>query len=148
MKTIALRFSNKFAPECGTIEAHNELIQKKGYVWYGKLGNKIAASVFPDILENDEPRILLIHSGASYRYWAYVDKIQHELPDKEGIPAYYRDDADKFKTWFRVIRFEDAPRDIMSKCTVSSSGQELGIASKHSMSPYFKIIAPDAGEEI
>ncbi|HUM83074.1 MAG TPA: hypothetical protein PLN48_04765 [Lachnospiraceae bacterium] len=143
MKTVALRFSNKFAPECGTIEAHNELIQKNGYVWYGKLGNKIAASVFLEILDNDNPRILLIHSGATNRYWAYIDQIQHEIPEKSDIPAYYRDDAEKFKTWFRVIRFENAPRDIMAKCTVASSGQELGIASKHSMSPYFKIIAPD-----
>lgn len=147
MKTIALRFSNKFALKCGTIAAHEELIRKKGYVWYGKLGNKIASSVFSDILENAEPRILLIHSGATYRYWAYVDKIQHEIPEIEGIPAYYRDEAEKLKTWFRVIRFEDAPRDIMGKCTVASSGQELGIASKHSMSPYFKIIAPDMGDE-
>ena len=146
MKTIALRFSNRFAPECGTIEAHAELIKRKGYVWYGKLGNKIAASVFSDVLENDEPRILLIHSGATYRYWAYINKIQHELPDREDIPEYYRNEAEKFKTWFRVIKFEDAPRDIMAKCTVASSGQELGIASKHSMSPYFKIIAPDTDE--
>ena len=143
MRTIALRFSNKFAPDCGTIEAHNELIQKNGYVWYGKLGNKIAASVFDEILGNDEPRILLIHSGALNRYWAYVDKIQHDIPERNNIPAYYRDEADKFKTWFRVLKFEDAPRDIMSKCTVASSGQELGVASKHSMSPYFIIFAPD-----
>jgi hypothetical protein len=147
MKTIALRFSNKFAPDCGTIEAHNELIQKNGYVWYGKLGNRIAASVFDEILGNDEPRILLIHSGAANRYWAYVDKIQHDIPERDDIPEYYRDDADKFRTWFRVIKFEDAPRDIMSKCTMTSSGQELGIASKHSMSPYFKIIAPDPGDK-
>lgn len=147
MKTVALRFSNKFAPACGTIEAHNELIREYGYVWYGKLGNKIAAGVFGEILGNDEPRILLIHSGAANRYWAYVDKIQQDIPERDDIPAYYRDEADKFKTWFRVIRFEDAPRDIMSKCTVASSGQELGIASKHSMSPYFKIITPDAGKE-
>ncbi len=147
MKTIALRFSNKFAPECGTIAAHEEMIKMKGYVWYGKLGNKIAASVFGEILGNDEPRILLIHSGATNRYWAYVDKIQYDIPERDVIPAYYRDKADKFKTWFRVIRFEDASRDIMSKCTVASSGQELGIASKHSMSPYFKIIAPDPGDK-
>lgn len=146
MKTIALRFSNKFAPECGTIEAHNELIQKIGYAWYGKLGNKIAECVFSIVLENLQPRILLIHSGAANRYWAYVDKIQYDIPEREGIPAYYRDDAEKFKTWFRVIRFEDAPRDIMARCTVASSGQELGVASKHSMSPYFKIIAPDTDE--
>lgn len=55
---------------------------------------------------------------------------------------------EKFKIWFRVIRFEDAPREIMGKCTVASSEQELGIASKHSMSPYFKIIAPDVVDEI
>lgn len=146
MRTIALRFSNKFAPQCGTIEAHEELIKKKGYVWYGKLGNKIASSVFSDILDNNELRILLIHSGATYRYWAYVDKIQHEMPDREDIPEYYRNETEKFRTWFRVIRFEDAPRDIMGKCTVASSGRELGIASKHSMSPYFKIIAPDGND--
>lgn len=46
------------------------------------------------------------------------------------------------------IRFEDAPRESMGKCTVASSEQELGIASKHSMSPYFKIIAPDVVDEI
>ncbi len=143
MRTIALRFSNKFAPECGTIEAHNELIREKGYVWYGKLGNKIATGVFDEILKNDEPRILLIHSGAANRYWAYVDKIQHVIPEKKDITAYYRNDADKFKTWFRVTRFESALRDIMSKCTVTSSGQELGIASKYNMSPYFKITVPD-----
>lgn len=143
MKTISLRFSNKFAPDCGTIEAHNQMIELYGYVWYGKLGNKIAASAFEDILQNDSPKILLIHSGSFGRYWAYVDKVQHETPDLNEIPEYYRDMADKFNTWFRVVRFEDAPKDIMGKCTVASSGATLSDASKHSMSPYFKIIAPD-----
>lgn len=27
MKSIALRFSEKFSPECGTIEAHNQVIE-------------------------------------------------------------------------------------------------------------------------
>ena len=31
VRTIALRFSNKFAPDYGTIEAHNEMIREKGY---------------------------------------------------------------------------------------------------------------------
>ena len=143
MKTVALRFANKFAPECGTIEAHNEMIKQNGYVWYGKLGNKIASSMFDEILENETSRILLIHSGSTGRYWAYVDKIQHDKPDLKEIPEYYRDMADKFTTWFRVIRYENAPKDIVGKCTVASSGATLSDASKHSMSPYFKIIAPD-----
>lgn len=72
-----------------------------------------------------------------------MDKIQHEVPDLKDIPEYYRDMADKFNTWFRIVKFEDAPKDIMRKCTVASSGESLSDASKHSMSPYFKIIAPD-----
>lgn len=84
-------------------------------IWYGKPGNKIASSIFPE---------------------------------KEDIPAYYGDEADRFKTWFRIVRFEDALRDIMSRCTVALSGQELRIASRHSMSPYFKILAPDAQKQI
>lgn len=41
MKTIALRFSNNFAPDIGTIEAHNEVIKEKGYVWYRYLSRKL-----------------------------------------------------------------------------------------------------------
>ena len=32
MKTIALRFADNFAPDGGTIVAHNEMIEKYGYV--------------------------------------------------------------------------------------------------------------------
>ena len=39
----------------------------------------------------------------------------------------------------KITEFVEAPKDIMSKCVVTSSGQLLGNVSKHSMSPYFKI---------
>lgn len=48
MRTIALRFSNNFAPDIGTIRAHEELINSNGFVWYGKLGSKISARVVDD----------------------------------------------------------------------------------------------------
>ena len=38
MKTIALRYGEHFAPQCGTIAAHQELINELGYAWYGKMG--------------------------------------------------------------------------------------------------------------
>lgn len=139
MNTVALRFSNNFAPNNGTIVAHEEVIDQNGYVWYGKLGNRISTKVAKMILNNTEPAILLIHSGAADRYWAYIDRIQFEVPPIEEIPEYYRDKADKFKTWFRVIRFESAPQNVMARCTVKSSGAILSMASRHSMSPYFII---------
>lgn len=139
MITIALRFSNNFAPPCGTIVAHQEVVDAKGYVWYGKLGGRISAKVVDAIFKNDTPKILLIHSGAIWRYWAYIDKVQCEIPPLHEIPAYYRHMASDFKVWFRIIKFEEAPKNILSLCNVVSSGALLSQASRHSMSPYFII---------
>lgn len=139
MRTIALRFSNNFAPENGTIAAHEEVIKRNGYVWYGKLGSRISMKSTSSIMENDNPKILLIHSGATGRYWAYVNKVQNTVPDINGIPSYYREQAENFKTWFRVTAFEEAPKNVMAQCHVASSGAPLSNASRHSMSPYFII---------
>lgn len=139
MKTIALRFSNSFAPESGTIQAHQDLIEQYGHVWYGKLGTRISNKVADDIMKNSSPQILLIHSGTSKRYWAKIDQIQYEVPPLAEIPEYYRSRVKEFKTWFRVKQFQVAPGNILSHCIVPSSGHSLSQASKHSMSPYFII---------
>ena len=143
MKTIALRFAENFSPKGGTIQAHEIIIREKGYVWYGKLGTAVGADKVRTILSAERPRILLIQSGKTGRYWAYVNDIQRDCPEPEVIPEYYRNDREKFKTWFRVIRFEKAPTNIMSQCTVVSSGAQLGHASHYSMSPYFFIEVPE-----
>ena len=139
MRTIALRFSENFAPKSGTIKTHEELIQLNGYVWYGKLGSRISSAVAHEIMDCKSPRILLIQSGANERYWAFIDRIQFDAPASEEIPAYYRDSASDFGVWFRVLRFEKAPSDILTHCYVASSGKMLSNASRHSMSPYFII---------
>ena len=139
MKTIALRFSDKFAPDEGTIKAHEALIKKYGFVWYGKLGLPLSKKAIDNVMDNDDPVILLIHSGKAARYWAHVNEVKRDCPNAETIPPYYRNNKEQFKTWFKVTRFEDAPKDIMGNCHVISSGATLGEVSKHSMSPYFII---------
>ena len=137
MRTIALRFSNRFAPPEGTIKAHQAIICDKGFVWYGKLGSNVSKKNVDLLLSQDCPRILLIHSGSIERYWAYVDEVKFEQPSNDEFPAYYRNMAEKFKTWFRIIRFEPADKRVISKCTVVSSGASLSEASRASMNPYF-----------
>lgn len=137
--TVALRFADTFAPAEGTIQAHQDLINKKGFVWYGKLGAVVSSKVANKILSNEFPRILLIHSGKIGRYWAYITKIQYDIPPRQEIPAYYRDNADMFKTWFKVIRIEEASKGVLSICTVASSSRPLSEVSRSSMSPYFII---------
>lgn len=139
MRTIALRFGENIAPSEGTIAVHQNMIEKNGYVWYGKFGSRVSDSVSSSILDNENPRILLIHSGKNKRYWAYVESIQWKKPKEGSYPSYYEQAMDRFKTWFKVIRIEEAPSDIMSRCYVASSGAVLAHASRSSMSPYFII---------
>lgn len=140
MKTVALRFTDKFAPEDGTIENHNKIIKKNGYVWYGKFGNKLSSSTIEELLDQKELKILLVQSSSSNRYWGNVDKIQYDTPeDIENIPEYYRDDRNLIKCWFRVTKITKAPSDITSKCEVVSSKRLLSEASRHSMNSCFVV---------
>ena len=139
MKTIALRFGETFSPECGTIAAHQSIIDSIGYVWYGKLGAPISAKTIEEMKQSDDPRFLLIHSGKANRYWVHFSDASTEKPAPAEYPTYYGDKAELMKTWFKVTAFEQASRDVMSHCFVASSGNPLGKASRHSMSPYFII---------
>lgn len=139
MRTIALRFAENFAPECGTIAAHQHVIDTCGCVWYGKLGSSVSSSTSKEILAQEDPAVLLIHSGGTDRWWAHVDTIQKSIPPVDLIPAYYRNQAADFGCWLRVVRFEKAAKDVMSRCIVASSGKLLSQASRHSVSPYFII---------
>lgn len=140
MKTIALRFSDNYAPREGMIFHHNKIISENGFVWYGKFGNRIAKDIIEEQLKTDDPKFLLIKSGGIDRYWVHFSKfMQDETPKIEYIPDYYRKDVEKVGCWFMVTKFEKAENNILSKCFVLSSGDTLSNASKHSMNPYFKI---------
>ncbi|MGI6590023.1 MAG: hypothetical protein ACOX1O_00175 [Eggerthellaceae bacterium] len=139
MRSVALRYAENFAPECGTIAAHQKVLSDLGFVWYGKLGSPVSSKVTSELLAEDDPRILLIHSGGTERWWAYISSIQREVPPSTEIPAYYRNQAEKFGCWFKIIKFERAEPHVMSRCNVVSSGKVLTEASRQSVSPYFII---------
>lgn len=139
MNTIAMRFAENFAPACGTIRAHEEVINELGFVYYGKLGNSLSNKKIEELLSLENPKILLIRSGGVERYWAYIQHIQKETPELQYIPSYYRDKSKDFKCWFKIVKFETATKDIMSKCIVTSSGNTLSEASKRSMNSSFYI---------
>lgn len=143
MCTVALRFAENFAPSCGTIAAHQALIERNGMAWYGKLGAPISNKIADKILANDESKILLIHSGGQSRWWAHIDQIQRGIPPFDAIPEYYRSRTSDFGCWFRVRAFEAAKKNIMASCIVASSGKTLSAAPRYSMSPYFIINCPD-----
>ncbi len=139
MITIALRFGEHFAPDIGTIAAHEQLIKELGHVWYGKMGSRVSQKMCDEIKNNKNAKILLIRSGKTERYWAFIEDVQEKLPPITEIPEYYRDVAGTFKTWFKVSKFERADKNVMSQWIVTSSKNTLADVSRHSMSPYFII---------
>lgn len=139
MITVALRYSENFAPDCGTIKAHEQLIVADGFVYYGKLGVPLSKRIIQQMMQNEDKRFLLIHSGRSDRYWAEYEEVIRECPPLEHIPSYYRNRVKDFSTWFKVLNFEPAPSDVMKHCVVNSNNKPLGEVSKQSMSPYFII---------
>ena len=90
MYSIALRFAEKFSPDEGTIKAHQNLLEKKGFVWYGKMGNPVSDDNIAKVMSQENPRILLIHSGGQERYWAYVTAIKKEQPIDEEFPPGFK----------------------------------------------------------
>lgn len=74
---------------------------------------QVSGKVVNKILSNAIPRILLIHSGKAGRYWAYIEKIQYDLPSRHEIPVYYRDNAEIFKTWLRLRKLKKHPREFL-----------------------------------
>ena len=139
IKTVALRLADNFAPKSGTIAEHQKIIDSNGYVWYGKMGSALSGSIIEEILKLEEPKFLLINSGKFDRYWMYVEDIKKECTEPQFIPEYYRNQTERFKCWFKITKIELAQKDVMAHCFVTSSGNSLSEASKHSMSPYFKI---------
>ena len=139
MITVALRYFDKFAPNGGTILAHQKMIDNNSFVYYGKLGTPLSKTVIEQLMNNEDKRFLLIHSGKQDRYWMHYELVTRDEVDVQNIPEYYRDRVSDFKTWFKVVGIETAPKDVMSHCYVNSSNRPLGEVSKHSMSPYFII---------
>ena len=74
-------------------------------------------------------------------FWAYVSDIKLFCDDIDAVPSYYHDKIGKMHTWFKIVRFEKAPKNIKQKCLVLSSKRPLSEASKWSMCPWFNIEA-------
>lgn len=139
IKTIALRFSDNYAPLEGTIKLHQDVIYKFGYAWYGKFENSLSQKNIDMLFKMEEKKFLLIKSGCQERYWVYFEDIRKENININAVPSYYRNDIKRIKCWFRILEFEKVDSKVMSKCFVISNGALLSNTSKYSMSPYFVI---------
>ena len=139
MRTIALKYHDDFWPMRSMFDEHQSYLLSNGFTWWGKTGVPISKKVASEVLASDDPRVLLIHSGEKDRWWAHVDQIVYGRPDEAFIPSWYRDNPENYNCWLRITRFERAPKNVMSRYLVASSGKLLSKSSSFSRSNYFII---------
>lgn len=140
MKTIALRYSDNYAPEEGTITLHKSVIEKEGFVWYGNFGHKVSEKIIQEQLKNSDPKFILIKSNSNDYYWAHFTAyLSNTPPPQKYIPKYYRNKSDIIKTWFKIIELEKIDQNEIDKCVVISSGDSLIDSCNKCMTSYFKI---------
>ena len=137
MKTIAIRFSDNFAPKDGTIDAHEKIIKTYGHVWFGKIGNrKISKKVIDEIFSKGPATILMIKTQSKIHYLAKVEAIFESCPEPQLIPEYYRNMRNDCANWFKITEFRPVSEEEL-KHFYTSSGNTIFDIFKKSMGSYF-----------
>ncbi|WP_165727547.1 metallophosphoesterase [Pseudoalteromonas sp. 31A1] len=121
MVSLALRFRDLVTPPDGTIELHQEIINKIGYVywgWWAKAGEK-CPSKFNELqeqLSDGDQDVFLFDSGQSKLYKATIVDVAYNnskygmnCPSIDATPDYYR--ARTFKAWFKFTQIIEITQD-------------------------------------
>lgn len=145
MNSILLKYSDKFAPAGGTIVAHNEVINRYGYVWYGKIGQNLAKAKVEQVVNQDDPFIILYNGATDSAYKAAICGFCQQTPDDGAIPEYYSRFIKHIKAWFKVTSFEPMESSF-TDFYITSSGEVLQRTKKASMSSFFYITRFEKGE--
>lgn len=127
---IVVRYSNKYESDC--IQKHQEVINKEGFVWFGKCGNVIRKVNAENILSQDNPKIILYSRAGTYI--CELKDISYETQTK-NIPNYYKrliDSKDEcgyelFKPsmYYALYSIKEINPDLLKKFVILKSGKNL-----------------------
>lgn len=141
-KLLLIRYSDLKGIDC--MKEHIEVLNEKGYVWFGKIGS-VPTKRFIKILEDNETKYLILNSK-NETYFCNFDKVEYELPKNlDGVPTYYKDNfldkGVKFSIFFKLLSIKKIDKELLNNLVVSSSANNLNNALKFSMSAHFLIRA-------
>jgi len=127
---IVVRYSNKYEKEC--ILKHQEVIDKYGFVWFGKCGNVIRKENAESVLSQDKPKIILYSRTGSYI--CELKDISYEKQEK-NIPAYYKELIDskdecgyelfKPSMYYALSSIQEIDSELLNQFVILKSGKNL-----------------------
>ena len=133
-KLLILRYGKK--RDC--IELHQDVIEKYGYCWFGKIGVVPSSKVIESVMKEKNPSIILFSQGDGYV--AHLEEIVFEKP-AEGIPEYYDEElyaANIFpNSYYKLTSIQILSRADLEKLKIVSSGNRAIDTLNRSMSSFF-----------
>lgn len=117
---LVLRYSLSLKKDI--IELHKELIEKNGYVWYGKLGSVTSPKIIAETFVAKKPALLLYTRGNAYL--CGIEQITEKKPI-DGYPQYYDDELLCPSCYYKLTSIDRVDESILDHLYVRSSKRLL-----------------------
>ena len=146
-KLLVLRYGNQIIENC--IEKHIEIIDKKGYCWFGKLG-LIPSKKLMDAVFSEEIPMVILYS----RQGAFLCEVEEstENKPKDGYPDYYKTELfDNYtypSVYFKLKSINKIDMETVNDFTVISSGNKALDTLNNSMSSFIFVCYGERTEEM
>lgn len=138
---LCLRYVDVGGFDC--IKEHLKVIDQKGYVWFGKIGNKPMASKLRRILREGDGYLLLKSPRKSHL--CIFNSFSEESPENADYPEYYSSEIlpdRQFSMWFRITSISDAlGPTVLRNIILISSRSTIVETAQASMASHFYTVA-------
>ena len=107
-RILVVRYSDRHGPPEGTIHAHQQVAERLGYVWFGKLGRPVGRGLLADLLRGEQSSAIAVLVTMINKAYAYYScnllGAAHEVPEAEAdaIPDYYARYQIPPATWLKL----------------------------------------------
>ena len=152
-----IRFSEKWAPDSGTVNLHLDELKNSGVVWIAKFGKGIGKkniyAANTEIAKDGRVFLILMTSeerepddirprGAIFLLDEVRDNSDFSRKN-EGVPGYYRRIPMNSSTWFKARSGLALANDQLNEIAVISSRTPAPHTLRRSMASFFKVAVPN-----
>jgi hypothetical protein len=144
-RVLVVRYSDGHGPAEGTIAAHQAVVNRLGYVWFGKFGRRVGAETLEALRRHaasgaDVAVILVASSADGYRFDScrLLDSgfsVPHD--EATAVPDYYGRFLQPPSTWLKVADFHRLSLEQASRVRVFESQVPLPVGLRRSWSGHF-----------
>ena len=128
---LLLRYSISEVPD--VIEKHQEVINERGYCWFGKIGNIPSSWILNRVFEEEESYLLLYRKDAAFICKLLAYSTRKPL---EGIPKYYDEEGIYPSIYFKLEYINPCDKALLHNSIVVSTGAYVEDVVFHSRIPF------------